>query len=128
MKRMQIFDPAMCCSTGVCGPGVDPELLRVATTLNNLKTRGVNVERYNLSQAPAAFVENKTINELLNAEGVEILPVTLLEGQVVKTKAYPTNQEFVQLLEVSEEYLQPVVKKVTVRKSSKGCGCNGGCC
>lgn len=36
MKKMIIFEPAMCCSTGVCGPGVDPELLRVSTVINNL--------------------------------------------------------------------------------------------
>ena len=23
MKKMVIYDPAMCCSTGVCGPSVD---------------------------------------------------------------------------------------------------------
>ncbi len=46
MKKMIIFDPAMCCSTGVCGPGVDPELLRVSTVINNLSNRGVIVERY----------------------------------------------------------------------------------
>jgi hypothetical protein len=26
MAKMQVFDPAMCCSTGVCGPSVDPTL------------------------------------------------------------------------------------------------------
>ena len=37
MKRMQIFEPAMCCSTGLCGVGVDPELLRVSAVLNTLR-------------------------------------------------------------------------------------------
>lgn len=58
MKKMIIFDPAMCCSTGVCGPGVDPELLRVSTVLSNLKKNGIQVERYNLSHNPEAFVHN----------------------------------------------------------------------
>lgn len=60
MKKMIIFDPAMCCSTGVCGPSVNPELLRVATTINVLKNKGVIIERYNLSQNPQAFIDNKT--------------------------------------------------------------------
>jgi len=66
MKRMIIFDPAMCCSTGVCGPSVDPELLRVSTVLNNLKNKGILVERYNLTSNPQIFVDNKVINEILN--------------------------------------------------------------
>ncbi len=29
MSVIEIFDPAMCCSTGVCGPSIDTELMRV---------------------------------------------------------------------------------------------------
>ena len=35
MKKIEIFDPAMCCSTGVCGPSVNPELIRVAAVVEN---------------------------------------------------------------------------------------------
>jgi hypothetical protein len=62
MKKMIIFDPAMCCSTGVCGPGIDPELLRVSTVLNNLQSKGIMVERYNLTSNPSVFVDNKIPN------------------------------------------------------------------
>ncbi|GIM30079.1 arsenic resistance operon repressor [Clostridium polyendosporum] len=123
MKKMIIFDPAMCCSTGVCGPGVDPELLRVSTILNNLKNKGITVERYNLTSSPQAFVDNKLVNQLLNTDGVDILPVIIVDGEVVKTKAYPTNEEFCKLLEVPESYI-----KATIKIKSKGCGCKGGCC
>ena len=71
MKKMIIFDPAMCCSTGVCGPSVDKELLRVSTVLNTLKNKGILVERYNLTNNPQIFVDNKVINEILNTKGVE---------------------------------------------------------
>lgn len=123
MKEMIIFDPAMCCSTGVCGPGVDPELLRVSTALNNLKNKGVVVERYNLTSEPQAFVDNKTVNKLLNNDGVEILPVTIVDNEVVKTKAYPTNEEFCKMLDIPESFL-----RATVTVKPKGCGCKGGCC
>ena len=33
MKTMKIYEPAMCCTTGLCGVGVDSELLRVSTVL-----------------------------------------------------------------------------------------------
>lgn len=37
MKKMKIFEPAMCCPTGICGVGVDPELLRISAALDTLK-------------------------------------------------------------------------------------------
>lgn len=118
MKRMVIFDPAMCCSTGVCGPSVDKELLRVSTVLNNLKNKGVLVERYNLTNNPQIFVDNKDINKMLNDDGVEVLPITMVDGVVAKTKSYPTDEEFCSLLGLPSDYL-----RATVKIKSKGCGC-----
>jgi len=123
MKKMIIFDPAMCCSTGVCGPSVDKDLLRVATLLNNLKSNGIVFERYNLTSSPQIYVDNKVINRMLLKEGIEVLPITMVDGEVVKTKAYPSNEEFCSLLEIPIDYL-----KITIKKPSKGCGCSDGCC
>lgn len=128
MKKMIIFDPAMCCSTGVCGPGVDPELLRVSTVLNNLKNNGVIVERYNLTNNPQAFVDNEVINKLLNSDGVDVLPVIVVDNEVVKTKQYPSNEEICTLLEIPEEYLKVTIKKAVPNIKSKSCGCKDGCC
>jgi hypothetical protein len=93
MKKIEIFDPAMCCATGVCGPAIDPELLRMAVVIDNLKEKSVDISRHGLSNEPMEFINNKLINDLLRKEGADILPVTLLDGQVAKTRAYPTNQE-----------------------------------
>lgn len=123
MKKMIIFEPAMCCSTGVCGPGVDQNLLRVSTVLNNLKNKGIIVERYNLSSNPQAFVDNKVINEMLNTKGIDILPVVIVDGEIVKVKGYPSNEEFCKMLDIPESYI-----KTTLKIKSKGCGCKGGCC
>ena len=123
MKKMMIFEPAMCCSTGVCGPAVNPDLLRISTVINKLKDKGIVVDRYNLTSAPQAFVDNTIISQMLNSDGIDILPVTFVDGEVVKTKQYPTNAEFSKLLEVPEEYL-----KSKIQIKSKGCGCKGGCC
>lgn len=123
MKRMIIFDPPMCCSTGVCGPSVNPELIRVATTINRLMNAGILIERYNLSSSPQVFVNNIEINKMLNEKGTEVLPITMVDGVIVKTKAYPTNKEFCKLLDLPEDFL-----KVNIRRSSGGCGCKGGRC
>lgn len=37
--KIEIFDPALCCSTGVCGPSVDPALIQVANAIEQLKNK-----------------------------------------------------------------------------------------
>ncbi len=70
MSKVQIYDKPMCCSTGVCGPEVDPVLPRFAADLDWLKSQGHAVERFNLAQQPAAFVANThdVVNQLLSSE------------------------------------------------------------
>ncbi len=132
MKKMQIFEPAMCCSTGLCGVSVDPELLRISTLLSALEKNGIKVERYNLSGSPQEFVKNKLINDYIKEKGAEGLPAVVLDGEVVITGRYPSNDEFVKLLNIPDSYIggKPVrvrASKVTVKKSG-GCGCSGGNC
>ena len=114
MKKMIIFEPAMCCSTGVCGPSVDETLLRITTVVNTLQNKGILIERYNLSSNPQIFVDNKIINEILEKDGVDSLPVTVLDGEVIKQKEYPTNSEICKYLEITEDLLN-------IEKESKGC-------
>lgn len=132
MKKMSIYEPAMCCSTGLCGVGVDPELLRISTVLNSLKKNSVEVQRFNLSSAPQEFINDKAINNFINTKGVDGLPVTVLDGEIIITGRYPTNEEFVKLLNVPMSFIgeQPKAVKVTPKKpgGSGGCGCKGGCC
>lgn len=122
MKTMFIYEPALCCETGVCGVSVDPELLRISTVANNLKKNGVTLQRYNLNSNPQAFVDNTDINQLIMKDGIEALPATVVDGQIVKTKAYPTNGEIVMWLNISADDL------VERADNSAGCGCKGGCC
>lgn len=80
MRQLTVYDPPQCCSTGVCGPSVDPKLSRLAADLDWLENQGVAVTRYNLSQQPGAFVENATIKGILERRGEEALPVFLVDG------------------------------------------------
>ncbi|MBU8906661.1 arsenite efflux transporter metallochaperone ArsD [Desertibacillus haloalkaliphilus] len=93
MVKIEIFDPAMCCPTGVCGPSVDPELARVATALFLLEKKGFDITRYNLGSEPDAFVENETVQALLEEKGTEGLPAVLVNGEVKYAGQYPTNEE-----------------------------------
>lgn len=131
MKRMKIFEPAMCCPTEICGVGVDPELLRISTVLDTLKKHGVIVERFNLNSAPIEFINDKTINTYINENGVEGLPAVTVDGEIVITGRYPSSEEFTKLLDLPEDTLgkqsKPVKVKVAKKKSG-GCDCKGGCC
>lgn len=129
MKKMQIFEPAMCCSTGLCGVGVDQELLRISTVLNTLKKNGVEVERFNLSSAPQEFVTNKVVNSFIREKGVDGLPITVLEGAIIITGRYPTNEEFAKLLDLPDCIFGEEEKTEEDSESeSGGCGCSDGCC
>jgi len=75
MKKMKIFEPAMCCPTGLCGVGVDPELLRMSTVLETLKKHGVIVDRFNLNSAPAEFITDQTINAYINEKTLKGCPL-----------------------------------------------------
>lgn len=88
MKTLKIYDPAMCCSTGVCGPDVDTELVQLATYLKNLDEVAVKVERYNLSQEPAAYTTG-TVAEVLKEKGTDALPLVMIDDEVVSVGAYP---------------------------------------
>lgn len=131
MKKMLIYEPAMCCSTGLCGVSVDPELLRISTTLNNLKKNGILVERYNLTNAPQEFIKNKEVNEFINRNGVEELPLILIDNAIVMSGRYPSNEEFVKLLEIPKDILTSKTKPVRLnikKAKSNDCGCSDGSC
>lgn len=93
MTAIRVFDPAMCCSTGVCGPSVDPQLVRFAADLDWLKTQGVSVERFNLSQQPAAFAEDAAVKAALEAKGEAGLPLVRVNGEVKSIGVYPSRDE-----------------------------------
>lgn len=89
MKTIQVYDPPMCCSSGVCGPSIDPVLPQFAGFLHQLKHRGVKVERYNLAQQPLAFVQNPIVKAFLETQGAEKLPLIFIDGELVLQGAYP---------------------------------------
>jgi AhpD family alkylhydroperoxidase len=90
--KIQVFDPSMCCSSGVCGPSVDPELVRFAADLEWLTQQGVDVERFNLSQQPGAFASTPLVKEALAKVGLGCLPMTLVDGVVRQQGSYPTRE------------------------------------
>ena len=91
MKKIEIFDPAMCCPTGLCGTNIDPELMRIAVVIETLKKQGIIVTRHNLRDEPQVYVSNKTVN--LQKHGADALPITLVDGEIAVSKTYPTTKQ-----------------------------------
>lgn len=130
MSKMVIYEPAMCCPTGLCGVGVDPELLRISTVVSNLEKSGVKIVRFNLTNAPQEFIQCAEVNRLI-AESVDVLPIVVLDGKVVIQGRYPTNDEIVSMLGVPKSSLgmtTPLPKVTIKRNKPGGCGCSGGKC
>lgn len=102
-RQLNVYDPAMCCSTGVCGPEVDTALVRFAADLEWIAKQGASVRRYNLAQEPDAFARDETVQKALVQEGVSALPLIVLEGQVVSRGRYPSREELKGWVELGEE-------------------------
>ena len=93
MTKLALYDPPMCCSTGVCGPAVDPVLPRVTADLDWLKRQGVEVERYNPGEA-ASGIRLEPDGHLRPPRAGQRLPaLVLVDGEVVSCGTYPDRAE-----------------------------------
>ncbi len=119
---IQVFDPAMCCSTGVCGPSIDPALVRFAADLEWLSEQGVSVERFNLSQQPQAFVSQPLVTQVIELQGESALPTVMAGGAITSTGVYPSRAQLAAWAGV-----EPGVSDKPVVEKGSCCGPKG-CC
>lgn len=119
MPQIQIYDPALCCSSGVCGPELDEQLVRAAADIDWARSQGGSVERFNLAQQPLAFAENALVRGFLERAGQGALPLTLLDGQLVLAGRYPGRDQLAQWLGLAAQPA-PV--------PASGACCSGGKC
>lgn len=118
---IEVFDPAMCCSTGVCGTDVDQTLLSFAADAAWVSAQGARLVRHNLAQEPLAFVQNTLVAAVLKVTGEKALPLVLLNGEVALSGRYPTRDELTQWLGGE------ALPELTIAPSG-GCGCGGDNC
>jgi arsenite methyltransferase len=121
-RRVELFEPAMCCQSGVCGPSVDQQLIDVREDLRWVESQGAEVSRHNLSSDPDAFVANPKVTGLMAAFGEGALPVLVVDGDIAIHGRYPSREELAGVLAVKAE---PIVE---LAQSSGGCGCGPGGC
>jgi hypothetical protein len=126
MKKIQVFDPALCCSSGVCGVEVDQKLVGFSADVDWARQNGAQIERFNLAQQPMAFAENAVVKGLLERSGESALPLTLVDGEVALAGRYPSRDDLARWT----DQRQPATEPPAVEKaapSSGGC-CSGGRC
>lgn len=124
MATIEVFDPALCCSTGVCGSDVDQALVTFSADVDWARQQGAQITRFNLAQQPMAFAENKTVKAFLERSGPDALPLVLIDGEFALAGRYPQRAELARwagLGATPSEASRPA--------PAQGCGCaGGGCC
>lgn len=100
-KELIIFEGAMCCPTGVCGPNLDKELIDINEALKKLadEYKGLKITRASMSFNVELFLQTPAIRDLVRANGPSVLPVTLIDGNVVMKRKYPKYEELKEMLE-----------------------------
>lgn len=123
---LKIYDPAMCCSSGVCGPSVDPALAQFAGALKFVSSQpGIRVERYNLGQQPQEFVENAQVKSMLGNGGEKRLPFIFINDQLWLQDRYPAKDELLEALKIKNT---PVLFPFPATSENESCCGDGGCC
>jgi hypothetical protein len=125
MTKIDVFDPPMCCSSGVCGPQVDPLLAAFAADVDWLGAQGVTVTRHNLAQEPQTFVSNPVVQQTLQREGDACLPLLLVNGEIAARGAYPRRDELARLagLVPAASATKPRIKLSDASCCTPGSGC-----
>lgn len=122
---LKVYDPAMCCSSGVCGPSVDPVLVRFANVLDFISNHSnIHVERYNLGQQPQAFVDNPQVKSLLAEGGDTNLPFIFVNDKLIFQDRYPSRGEILYILGIDARPAAPLSPAFPIYT---GNGTGGGC-
>lgn len=122
MRIIQVFDPALCCSTGVCGVETDAKLVIFASDVDWAKKQGAMIERFNLAQQPLVFAQNAVVKGFLERSGQQALPLILLDGEVALAGRYPSREELAHWAELTLTAATEVVPTKTC------CGGQSNCC
>ena len=93
IMKIEIFDPPLCCPTGICGPTVDQTLINVNEMIASLQKDGIQVERYQMTSNLHAFLNNPAVMKLVQEKQMSALPITVISNRVIKTGSYPTLEE-----------------------------------
>lgn len=95
MTKLKLYEEAMCCSTGVCGPDPDDELVEVSAALDQLEAEfeAAEISRANMQHNIEEFLNTPEIYDHVEKHGPEILPITTVDGEIVAKEEYLSYDE-----------------------------------
>lgn len=130
MAAIRIYEPALCCESGVCGTDSDASLVTVTADVRRLKDLGADIERHNLATDPTSFIENDTVRGFMHTVGSKGLPLTVVDGVTVATGTYPSRDQLLDFAGLGDSSkIEPARSELGLTAKSGGC-CGGvsGCC
>ena len=101
---INIYEPPMCCSTGLCGPSPDTKLMDLQDVIKRLEKEfpEVQINRYSMNFNPKDFMQNPAVFAKVKAEKTNALPIITINDEIVKEKDYMSYDEW--------------IKEITLRK------------
>lgn len=127
MVAIRIYEPALCCDTGVCGADVDQSLVDVTASVRSLQDQGADIQRHNLATDPLAFTTDETVRAFMHVVGSTGLPLTVVDGVTVATGAYPSKAQLLAFAGLSAP-ADRVDLGLTEKAESGCCGAASACC
>ena len=127
MVAIRIYEPALCCDTGVCGVDVDQSLVEVTASVRSLQDQGADIQRYNLATDPLAFTTDETVRAFMHVVGSTGLPLTVVDGVTVATGAYPSKAQLLAFAGLAAP-ADRVQLGLTDKSESGCCGGATACC
>ena len=127
MATIQVFDKPLCCSSGVCGPDVDPALVTFSADLQWLERHGVQVQRINPAHQPSLFATSELVRQELQRHGSACLPVIVVNDAVVSRGVFPNRQQLANWAGITLDQL-PVTTTGCCGSGKVRTGSTSGCC
>lgn len=126
MLKLEVFDPPMCCATGICGNNVDPKLITFASDLEWLKKQGIDVVRYGLSFEPNEFVKNEAVKNTIQKEGNDCLPIIVANGTIAYKGTYPSREQLANECNITwkDEFATEETPKIEAEICGPDCDCH----
>ncbi len=132
MPAIRIYESALCCDTGVCGPDVDQSLVDVTADVRHLQGLGADIARHNLASEPTVFAEDDMVRGFMHLVGSKGLPLTIVDGVTVATGTYPDREQLLAFAGLGEAAEEPTSRPELGLTEKKSAGCCGGgstsCC
>jgi hypothetical protein len=93
--KLEFYEKPMCCPSGICGPSVDETLVRLQENIKTLQEKysDLQVERYQPQTHGLIFMVAKDVAQFVKEEKMKALPITKVNGVIIKKGDYPTLEE-----------------------------------